>query len=59
MKIYLLQQLAHLLYFFDLALFDCPLSLRWRLVQAILRSERVLVPTLCEPRHFEASNDSR
>ncbi len=35
--------------FFDLVLMDCPPSLSVVSVQAILSSERVLVPTLCEP----------
>ena len=41
--------LAHLAGFFDLAIFDCPPSLSVASVQAILSSDRVLVPTLCEP----------
>ena len=35
--------------FFDVALMDCPPSLSVASVQAILSSDRVLVPTLCEP----------
>lgn len=35
--------------FFDLVLMDCPPSLSVVSVQAILSSDRVLVPTLCEP----------
>ncbi len=41
--------LARLVGFFDLVLFDCPPSLSVASVQAILSSDRVLVPTLCEP----------
>ncbi len=41
--------LARLAGFFDLALMDCPPSLSVASVQAILSSDRVLVPTLCEP----------
>jgi len=41
--------LARLAGFFDIALMDCPPSLSVVSVQAILSSERVLVPTLCEP----------
>ena len=35
--------------FFDLILIDCPPSLSVASVQAILSSDRILVPTLCEP----------
>lgn len=35
--------------FFDLILMDCPPSLSVASVQALLSSDRVLVPTLCEP----------
>lgn len=41
--------LSRLAGFFDLALMDCPPSLSVASVQAILSSDRVLVPTLCEP----------
>lgn len=41
--------LSRLAGFFDIALMDCPPSLSVASVQAILSSERVLVPTLCEP----------
>lgn len=35
--------------FFDFVLMDCPPSLSFSSVQAILNSDRVLIPTLCEP----------
>lgn len=35
--------------FYDVVLMDCPPSLSVASVQAILSSDRVLVPTLCEP----------
>ncbi|PSB27654.1 ParA family protein [Chlorogloea sp. CCALA 695] len=35
--------------FFDLVMMDCPPSLSVASVQALLSSDRVLVPTLCEP----------
>lgn len=41
--------LSRLTGFFDVALMDCPPSLSVASVQAILSSDRVLVPTLCEP----------
>lgn len=41
--------LSRLAGFFDLVLMDCPPSLSVASVQALLSSERVLVPTLCEP----------
>lgn len=41
--------LARLAGFFDLILMDCPPSLSVASVQALLSSDRVLVPTLCEP----------
>ncbi len=41
--------LSRLAGFFDLVLMDCPPSLSVVSVQAILSSDRVLVPTLCEP----------
>lgn len=41
--------LSRLTGFFDLILMDCPPSLSIASVQALLSSDRVLVPTLCEP----------
>jgi len=41
--------LSRLTGFFDVVLMDCPPSLSVASVQAILSSDRVLVPTLCEP----------
>ena len=41
--------LSRLAGFFDLVLMDCPPSLSVASVQALLSSDRVLVPTLCEP----------
>jgi len=41
--------LSRLTGFVDVALMDCPPSLSVASVQAILSSDRVLVPTLCEP----------
>lgn len=41
--------LTRLTGFFDLVLMDCPPSLSVASVQALLSSDRVLVPTLCEP----------
>ena len=41
--------LSRLTGFFDLVLMDCPPSLSVASVQALLSSDRVLVPTLCEP----------
>ena len=41
--------LSRLTGFFDLVLMDCPPSLSVASVQAIFSSDRVLVPTLCEP----------
>lgn len=41
--------LSRLAGFFEVVLMDCPPSLSVTSVQAILSSDRVLVPTLCEP----------
>lgn len=41
--------LSRLTGFFDLVMMDCPPSLSVASVQALLSSDRVLVPTLCEP----------
>lgn len=41
--------LSRLAGFFEVVLMDCPPSLSVASVQAILSSDRVLVPTLCEP----------
>ena len=44
--------------FFDLAMMDCPPSLAFSSVQAILSSDRVLVPTLCEPAALKGLSEA-
>lgn len=43
---------------FDIVLMDCPPSLGVASVQAILSSERVLVPTLCEPAALKGLSEA-
>lgn len=43
---------------FDVVLMDCPPSLSVASVQAILSSERVLVPTLCEPAALKGLSEA-
>lgn len=43
---------------FDIVLMDCPPSLSVASVQAILSSERVLVPTLCEPAALKGLSEA-
>ncbi|MBD1995090.1 ParA family protein [Leptolyngbya sp. FACHB-541] len=43
---------------FDLVLMDCPPSLSLASVQAILSSDRVLVPTLCEPAALKGLSEA-
>lgn len=50
--------LSRLTGFFDVALMDCPPSLSVASVQAILSSDRVLVPTLCERAALRGFNDA-
>lgn len=44
--------------FFDIVLMDCPPSLSFASVQAILSSDRVLVPTLCEPASLKGFSEA-
>lgn len=50
--------LSRLTGFFDLVLMDCPPSLSVASVQAILSSDRVLVPTLCEPAALKGFSEA-
>jgi len=50
--------LSRLAGFFDLTLMDCPPSLSVASVQAILSSDRVLVPTLCEPAALKGFSEA-
>jgi len=50
--------LSRLAGFFDLALMDCPPSLSVASVQALLSSDRVLVPTLCEPAALKGFSEA-
>ncbi|MCY7275547.1 MAG: ParA family protein [Phormidesmis sp. CAN_BIN44] len=43
---------------FDVVLMDCPPSLSVASVQAILASDRVLVPTLCEPAALKGLSEA-
>ncbi|MGG6297817.1 ParA family protein [Leptolyngbya sp. AN02str] len=43
---------------YDLVLMDCPPSLGVASVQAILNSDRVLMPTLCEPASLKGLSDA-
>jgi chromosome partitioning protein len=43
---------------FDIVLMDCPPSLSVASVQAILSSDRVLVPTLCEPAALKGLSEA-
>jgi chromosome partitioning protein len=43
---------------FDLCLMDCPPSLGFAAVQAVLSADRVLVPTLCEPASLKGVADA-
>jgi chromosome partitioning protein len=43
---------------FDVVLMDCPPSLSVASVQAILSSDRVLVPTLCEPAALKGLSEA-
>jgi chromosome partitioning protein len=43
---------------FDIALMDCPPSLGVVSVQAILASDRVLIPTLCEPAALKGLSEA-
>lgn len=43
---------------FDICLMDCPPSLSVASVQAILSSDRVLVPTLCEPAALKGLSEA-
>jgi chromosome partitioning protein len=43
---------------FDVVLMDCPPSLGLASVQAILNSDRVLVPTLCEPAALKGLSEA-
>lgn len=44
--------------FFDIVLMDCPPSLSVSSVQAILSSDRILVPTLCEPAALKGFSEA-
>lgn len=43
---------------FDICLLDCPPSLGFAAVQAVLSADRVLVPTLCEPAALKGVSDA-
>ena len=43
---------------FDIILMDCPPSLGLASVQAILNSDRVLIPTLCEPAALKGMSEA-
>ena len=43
---------------FDVVLMDCPPSLGLASVQAILNSDRVLIPTLCEPAALKGMSEA-
>ena len=44
--------------FYDVVLMDCPPALGFSSVQAILSSDRVLVPTLCEPAALKGLSEA-
>jgi chromosome partitioning protein len=48
----------HRLKGFDLCLMDCPPSLGFAAVQAVLSADRILVPTLCEPAALKGVDDA-